>query len=120
MSDKIPPLTMFISAIAISSFGGLASFLRSRRKLEFRAVFAAALYSGLMGLIIALCWYNWFDGQGNLYFLLGISGLAGIGGTTFLDFIVQAFRHGGISIKITPGDGHSRSEENDDSRDSSS
>lgn len=102
--NRLEPLHVFLSAFAISSLGGLAALLRSNRELSLRAVVSAVLYSGIMGLIIALLWYNWFDGQGNLYFLLGVSGLAGVGGTTVLDFIIQVIKKGGVTINIAPGD----------------
>lgn len=115
MTDpKLTPLQVFMSALAISSFGGLAALLRSDKSVNFRSVLSATLYSGLMGLIIALCWYNWFDGDGNTYFLLGISGLAGIGGTTVIDFILQAVKKGGINIVITAGEDKSAEETDDD------
>lgn len=104
MQDKFEPFKVFLSAFAISSIGGLAALLRSRQPLSPRTILSAVLYSGLMGLIIALLWYNWFDGQGNIYFLLGISGLAGIGGTTVLDFIIQVIKQGGLTINISAGD----------------
>lgn len=104
MPDKFDPKMTLSAAFAISSLGGLAAMLRSNKPLTVRAVLSAVLYSGVMGLIIALLWYNYFDGNGNIYFLLGVSGLAGVGGTTVLDFIVQAFKQGGVHITITPGE----------------
>lgn len=104
MPDRFDPIRVLIASFAISSFGGLAALLRSHSKLSWRSVFSALLYSGLMGLIIALLWYNYFNGAGNIYFLLGVSGLAGIGGTTVVDFIVQVAKSGGVHITINPGD----------------
>ncbi len=53
-----------------------------------------------MGLIIALTSYQYF-GVTNPYFLLGVCGLAGVGGTTVLDFVLQVFKNGGLDVKIT-------------------
>jgi hypothetical protein len=58
----------------------------------------------MLGVVISLLWYNYFEGKGNVYFLLGVSGLAGIGGVTVLDFIIEALKRGGIHISISPGD----------------
>ena len=102
MQEKLSPVQVLLSAFALSSFGGLAALLRSHRPLSWRLVFAATLYSGLLGLIIALVWYNQFEGAENMYFLLGISGLAGIGGTTVLDFVLQLLKGGGLNITIGP------------------
>lgn len=104
MSEKLEPIRVFISAFSISSLGGLAALLRSKHKLSWRTVISAMLYSGVMGLIIALLWYNYFDGQGNVYFLLGVSGLAGIGGTTVVDFLIQVLKTGGVNISIGIGE----------------
>lgn len=104
MAERFDPKLTLSAAFAISSLGGLAAMLRSNKQLTTRVVLSALLYSGMMGLSIALLWYNYFDGSGNIYFLLGVSGLAGVGGTTVLDFVVQALKHGGVNITITPGD----------------
>lgn len=104
MPEKFDPLRILMASFAISSLGGLAALLRSNQPLGWRNVVSAMLYSGIMGLIIALLWYNYFDGKGNIYFLLGVSGLAGIGGTTVLDFLITTLKKGGIHVQITPGD----------------
>lgn len=105
MQNEFDPLRIFLAAFTISSLGGLAALLRSKRDITWRIGISASLYSGLMGLIIALLWYNYYDGDGNMYFLLGISGLAGIGGTTVVDFIIQVLKKGGVNITIAPVDG---------------
>lgn len=115
--DKLEPIRVFLTSFTISSLGGLAALLRGNRDITPREIAAAMLYSGLMGLIIALLWYNYFDGQGNVYFLLGVSGLAGIGGTTVVDFIIQVIKKGGVHIEINPGDGSDKpapEDKNDD------
>lgn len=100
MQEKLTPVEVLISCFTISSFAGLAALLRSGRPLNWRSLIAAFLYSGIFGLIIGACWYNFFDGQDNLYFLIGVSGLAGLGGTSLLDFVVQGVFKG-FNIKIT-------------------
>ena len=102
--DKMTPFQVFLASFSISSLGGLAALLRSERELTWRSAASAILYSGMMGVIIALLWYNFFDGKGNLHFLLGVSGLAGIGGTTVVDFVIQVIKKGGVHISINPGD----------------
>lgn len=103
MQEKLEPLQVFLSAFALSSFGGLAALLRGNQPLSVRLVVAAIAYSGLAGLTIALLWYNYFSDQGNIYFLLGVSALAGVGGTTVIDFMVQALlkmMSGGLNISL--------------------
>lgn len=111
MSDKLSPLHVFASCFCIASFAGLASLLRSKKQLTGRLLVSAFLYSGLFGLVIGLLWYNYFGGQDNLYFLIGVSGLAGLGGTSLLDFVVQGVANG-FNIKITAERGDDE-EEND-------
>lgn len=106
MSDKFTTtqLGIFIASFTIASLGGLAALLRSGKDLTVRAVLGALLYSGVIGLIIGLMWYNYFEGQGNIPFLLAVSGLAGIGGATVID-LVKVFMQGRLNISITPTTG---------------
>ena len=106
MEPKYTPLQIFFAAFGLSSIGGLAAHLRSKQQLTLRSVLAAIIYSGSMGIAIALLWYNYFDGQKNIYFLLGISCFAGIGGMTVVDFVVQVIKTGGINITIAPAEEH--------------
>ena len=73
------------------------------------------MYSGVTGLVIGLTWYNYFSGRDNLYFLIGVSGLAGLGGTTLLDFAVQVVAKGGLNITVNPGGTEKQEEKKDDS-----
>ena len=99
MNEKLSPIAVLCSAFAISSVGGLAALLRSKQQLTLRSILATSLYSGTLGLVIALVWYNHYA-TSNVWFLLGVSGLAGIGGTTVMDFVVQVLKHGGVNITI--------------------
>lgn len=101
MPERMTPLQVIASCFAISSLGGLAALLRSGKPLNWRSVFSATLYSGIVGVTIALVWYQYFDGQNNIEFLIGVSGMAGLGGATMLDFIVQVLNRGGINIQVT-------------------
>jgi hypothetical protein len=98
------PLQVFLSAFVLSSFGGLAALLRSNQEVTLRAVLSALMYSGGLGVVIALLLFNTFEGKGNIYVLLGISGLAGMGGMTLVDFIVQVLKKGGVEIVVHPKD----------------
>lgn len=96
MNDKLNPLSVFISAFGVSSFAGLAALLRAGKQVNWVSVASAILNSGLLGLAIALLWYTKF--QDNIYFLIGICVLAGLGGATMVDFVIQAVKSGGVSI----------------------
>jgi hypothetical protein len=100
VQDKLSPLEVFVSCFSISSLAGLAALLRGGKPLTWRSVAATTLYSGIFGLVIGLLWYNYFGGDNNVYFLIGVSGLAGLGGTSLLEFVVQGISNG-FNIKIT-------------------
>jgi hypothetical protein len=68
--DRLNPIYVFVSAFGVSSFAGLAALLRGGKQVTIIAVLSAVLNSGLLGLAIALVWYNKF--QDNVYFLIGI------------------------------------------------
>lgn len=96
MNENLNPIYVFASAFGVSSFAGLAALLRGGSQVNGIAVLSAVLNSGLLGLSIALVWYHKF--QDNIYFLIGICVLAGLGGATMVEFIVAAFKSGGLSI----------------------
>lgn len=102
--DRFHALQVFLSCFSISSLGGLAALLRSGKKITVRAILSSMLYSGLVGLVIGLVWYRFLSGDENIYFLIGVSGLAGLGGATVLDFVVQVITKGGLNITIRPKD----------------
>jgi hypothetical protein len=100
-ADQLDPLRVFLSSFGVSSFAGLAALLRSGKPISPLSVFSAMLNTGLVGLAIALIWYQQFRGSdANVYFLIGVCVLAGLGGTTAIDFIVQVCKRGGLHITI--------------------
>lgn len=96
------PFKVLGSAFGISSFAGLAALLRSGKKLTWLAVFTAMLNAGIIGIAICLLWYTKYRSEDNIYFLIGVCALAGLGGTTVLDFVIQLCKKGGLSIVIKP------------------
>lgn len=98
------PLQVFASAFCVSSFAGLAALLRSDQPLTLRSFASATMYSGSMGLIIAFLWYKNYGEAGDPYFLLGVSGLAGIGGVTVVDLVSIAIKKGGLIVKALEKD----------------
>lgn len=96
MQDRISPLTVFICAFGVSSFAGLAALLRAGKQVNFVAVASASLNSGFLGLAIALLWFTKY--QDNIYFLIGMCVLAGLGGATMIDFVIQAVKTSGLSM----------------------
>ena len=96
--ENMTPIGVFLSAFVLSALAGLAALLRSAKPLSILLVLSSFLNSGLMGLGISLLWYTKF--QDNIYFLIGICVIVGLGGMTTIDFILTAIRKGGFSIKV--------------------
>jgi hypothetical protein len=94
------PLAVFLSAFGVSAFAGLAALLRPGKSVTFLAVASSMLYSGLMGLAISLIWYKYFCAQDNIYLLIGICVLAGLGGNSFTDFLLYILKKGGVTISV--------------------
>lgn len=108
------PWWVFLSCFGMSSIAGLAQLLRSGQKLTVRTTASALLYSGMAGLIIGMLWFNYFDGTGNLYFLIGISGLAGIGSASVIDFLTQLIAgQVGLNIRVSGGKGRKKGSPSD-------
>lgn len=101
---------IFLTAFGLASLGGLAALLRSGKPLCYRSITSACLYSGLIGLTIALIWFEYFHGQNNIPFLLGVSTLAGIGGVTAMD-LIKVLIEGKLKINI-----NLKQEDNNDSK----
>lgn len=100
MDDKFDPLRVLVSAFALAAAGGLAALLRGKGQVTYRTATAAVLYNGLTGLTIALIWYNKYQSEGNIYFLLGASVLVGLGGLSVADLAMQVVKNGGFSLNI--------------------
>jgi len=98
MSDSDPgDLTSpLIYTTAISSVGALAAALRSKRQLTPRQIAAAVLTSAVAGTIVFVLLASKLEDD--IYTLVGVSALAGIGGANTLDFLLEAMRaRAGIS-----------------------
>lgn len=98
MADTVSPIGVFAASFCLSGFAGLAALLRSGKPLNLLNVFSSLLNSGLLGLAMAMVWYMRF--QENIYFLVGVCVLAGLGGMTTVDLVLTAIRKGGFSIQM--------------------
>jgi hypothetical protein len=86
------PYTLFTASYLLSSFAGLAALLRSGLPLSWRLVASAFLNSGLFGVAVAMIWCELYGEIKYPWFMLGVSILAGLGGTSLVDFAFQCFR----------------------------
>ena len=85
------PLILFAASFGLASCAGLAALLRSGRPPTALQVASAMLNGGLLGLGLALLWYERF--RDNLYALVGMTVLAGMGGASFLDLALALARN---------------------------
>lgn len=92
------PAGVFISAFLMSAFAGLACLLRSGVKIRWLNTTSSLLNSGFLGLGISLLWYTKF--QDNVYFLLGVCVMAGLGGMAMVELALALFRKNGFTIKF--------------------
>jgi len=93
MHDR-DPYTLFTASYLLSSFAGLAALLRSGIPLSWRLVTSAFLNSGLLGVAVAMIWTELYGDVKYPWFMLGVSILAGLGGTSLVDFVFQLIREG--------------------------
>ena len=103
----------FAAAFGIAALAGLAALLRSKQEIRWRNFLATLLYSGIIGLIISMFIFKYFEQ--NVPLLLAISGLTGIGGATALD-LLRVLLRGKLDIRVVPrlGDGDGDEINNDD------
>lgn len=101
----LEPISVFLAAFGTSSFAGLAALLRSGKQLSKMAIASAMLNAGLLGLVIAMVWWHQFSGsEENIYWLIGLCILSGLGGMTVIDFALQLLKKGGVNITFKPVD----------------
>ena len=95
--ENINPIWVFISSFLVSSLSGLAALLRTTETFTAKKLLSSILNSGLLGLGISLIWYLHF--KDNVYMLIGVCLMAGLGGMTVVDFILIMMKNGGFFLK---------------------
>ena len=98
--EHLHALFVFFSAFGAASFAGLATLLRFPKKLSKLAVVSAMLNAGFMGLAISLIWYQNYRNAENVYGLIGVCVVAGMGGSTLTDLVISLLAGAGIQITI--------------------
>lgn len=117
MADIISPVGVFVASFCLSGFAGIAALLRSGKPLTVLSVSSSLLNSGLLGLAMAMVWYVRF--QENIYFLVGVCVLAGLGGMTSVDLVLTLVRKGGFNVTLGK-DGSIRMPEQEEKKNESS
>lgn len=100
MQEKLSLWATCVSTLSIASFAGLAALLRSKQALSIRNILSATMNSGIVGMIVGLTWYQLFDGEEHVLFMVCVSALAGLGGTSLLDFLLTVVQGRGLNITI--------------------
>lgn len=100
MDEQFHALSVFASAFGAASFAGLATLLRFARKLSKLSIVSAMMNSGVLGLAIALIWYQNYREAQNVYGLIGICVMAGMGGSTLTDLLISLLSGAGIKVTI--------------------
>lgn len=98
--ENLHSLSVLLSAFGAAAFAGLATLLRFAKKLSKLAVVSAMLNAGFLGLAIALIWYQNYRKAENVYGLIGICVLAGMGGSTLTDLAISLLSGAGIKVTI--------------------
>lgn len=87
--NESEPFKVFSYIFGISSVAGLAALMRSGKEMTWRAMGSAALNAGILGVSVAMIWVHLY-GIEHIWFVAGISLLAGLGGTALMDFAFQS------------------------------
>jgi ABC-type uncharacterized transport system permease subunit len=82
---------LIVGVFFASSLSGLAALLRSRQKITKRAVTSSLLNSGFCGLACALLMIHKLGAE-SVPLVVAISILAGLGGTSVIDFLGELFK----------------------------
>lgn len=100
VDETFHAFSVFLSAFGTASFAGLATLLRFAKKISKLAIVSAMLNSGFLGLAIALIWYQNYRNAENVYGLIGVCVLAGMGGSTLTDLLISILAGAGIRVTI--------------------
>ena len=113
LPEHLHALSVFASAFGVSACAGLATLLRFAKKLSKLSVLSALLNSGLLGLSIALIWYQNYRDEKNVYSLIGFCVLAGMGGSSVTDLAFSLLSGVGIRVLITREDSNHEDDTDD-------
>lgn len=94
-------LTVFILAGIVSALSGIAAVLRTEKDFTLFRVIVVTFNATLLGLGLSMIWYTYFEKSPNI--LVGLCILIGLGGTSIMDVIINAFKNGGLSISFKDG-----------------
>ena len=107
--DDPTPLQIIAAAVGIGALAGMAQALRTTVLLTGRYVGSSVLTSVLTAILTVLIGWYYVQETRHIYFLLGISGLAGYGGATLLDagvaLLVKIVGKQSDKRNIVPGPG---------------
>ena len=103
VSPEMGPGSVFLCSFLLGAAAGFTAHIYRAVPVPPRQLLGGTLYGGLLGLIAALLWYQYYEGK-NLYALIGLSGAFGFGGVSTVDLCLRYLSGGGVSITIQPKD----------------
>jgi hypothetical protein len=101
VQEKFSPLQFLLSCFGVASLAGIAQLIRRNEPIDIRKLIGALLYSGIVGVIVSMLLYEYM-GDKNYVLLMGVSGLAGLGGSSVIDLLLNIWSGGSIQIVVTP------------------
>ena len=91
VGETVEPVRVFCAIFGLSALAGISLVVSDKRKeCSVRALLGSFMVSGIIGLVIGLIWWSKF-GNTDLYFLIGVSMLAGMGGNSTLGLLYIIF-----------------------------
>ena len=100
IDELVFSVSIFAASFGCAAFAGLATFLRFTKKITKLRLVSTMLNAGFLGLAISLLWYKNFQEDKNIYSLVGICVLSGMGGSTLTDAVISLLGAGGLRINI--------------------
>jgi len=90
MNYNLRPEWVFVCCFVLSSLGGLSQVLREKELPSVQYGIGLVLYTGLAGLGLSLFWYSWLIKVADVWQVIGLSTILGVGGTHVIQTMIQA------------------------------
>ena len=98
---ELTNISVFVLSTVLSILAGFGYIVRNNEELKLRMFINSAINNGLCGLAISMIWIYKFREQ--IYILVGFCIIIGLMGQAGVDFILNKFKTGGLSINFGKG-----------------
>lgn len=96
-------LVIFLLSSILSVLAGFAYIYRTKETAKLRDFLSVGLNTGLCGLAISMIWYYKFKDQ--IYILIGFCILVGLMGPIGVEWVLNKFKSGGLTINFNKDKG---------------